>query len=113
MIKDPNDPIYRYMHGLFSLKRRAYKEAAADFSKGASMPDLAHRSQAQVLWQARSLDLLGRRSEAVRLYKEVSHHTKIARGLRRAAVHGVLTPYSPRQTARMMPDFILGDVWQY
>lgn len=111
--RDPNDSIYRYMHGLYALKSKKFKEAAVDFAKGSSMPDLAHRAQAQRLWQARALDLLGRRSAALKIYKEVSHHRKIARTLRRAAVHGILVPYTHRKLDGLIPDFILGDVFQY
>jgi hypothetical protein len=106
---DADDPIYRHLHGLFSLMNGEHAAAAASFEAGASLPDLPHRRQASRLWQARALDLLGRRVDAGRLYASLSAE-RPTRLLHDAARKGAARAY---RRAPILPDFLYGDAYAY
>src|SRR5207244_834023 len=40
---EPEEPIYRYMHGLFALRCGAYEAAEEQLAAGAELPDFPHR----------------------------------------------------------------------
>lgn len=110
---DPEEPVYRYMHGLFALKCGDPESAADSFGAGAAMPDYHHRSSAQRLWQARCLDLLGKRGQALPLYRDLAQSGKIKPRVRRAAEQGLARPYAGKNIKTVMPDFFIGDVFRY
>lgn len=110
---DPDDPIYRHMHGVLALKCGNPGKALETLSAGAALPDNPHRRQAQRLWQARALDLLGRRAEAVSLYGAIAAETPITKPLRAAAEEGGALPYESSRLRAVVPDFIFGDVYRY
>jgi hypothetical protein len=106
---DPEDPIYRHLHGLVSLMAGEHAAAASSFEAGAALPDIPHRQHASRFWQARALDLLGRRAEASRLYAAVSAERPTAL-LHAAAQKGASRAYRP---APILPDFLYGDAYVY
>ena len=106
---DPEDPIYRHLHGLVSMMAGEHAAAAASFEAGAALPDIPHRRQASRFWQARALDLMGRRAEASRLYAAVAAEKPTA-PLRAAAEKGASRAYRP---APILPDFLYGDAYVY
>ena len=63
---DPEEPVHRFMQGVFELKAGESAAAAEAFAAGAAMPDLPHRRQAQRLWRERALGPRGGRVPAVR-----------------------------------------------
>lgn len=84
----PEDPSYRFMFGLMALKEGDVARAADSFAAGASLPDIEHRRAAQRLWQARALDVMGRRGEAVSAYR-LAYSGARDRALAQAAGRGV------------------------
>ncbi|MBI3552165.1 MAG: hypothetical protein HY077_06580 [Elusimicrobia bacterium] len=106
---DGDDPIYRHMRGLMALKTGELKTALESFEAGAALPDIPHRRHAQKYWQARTLDLLDRRAEAERLYGAVEKEKPYGPLLDAARKR----LKSPRAAAKVMPDFIYGDVYAY
>ncbi|MBI5210496.1 MAG: hypothetical protein HY927_11050 [Elusimicrobia bacterium] len=110
---DPEEPVYRYLFGFFALRAGHVESALESFAAGAAMTDIPHRTAAQRLWQARCLDLLGRRDEAVGLYGDLAKRDDLCRGLRQAAVGGMVRPYGRRSLDKVSPDFLYGDVLSY
>jgi hypothetical protein len=106
---DGEDPIYRHMRGLMALMTGERKTAAEHFEAGAALPDIDHRRQAQRLWQARSLDLLGKRTDAIRIYEDVSKKAPDGPLLKAAQKGAAKAAKSPK----VLPDFIYGDVYAY
>lgn len=105
--RHPEDPAYRFMHGLMSLAAGEARAAEGSFAAGAELPDLLYRCDAQRLWRGRALDAQGRRAEAQALYRSVAASAAYA-PLRAAAQRGLdarwrLTPGS------VSPDFYHGD----
>lgn len=112
-ILDPQEPIYRYLHGIVALTREHYPEALESFSAGACLPDFSHRSMAQRLWQARALDLLNERPKATAIYKDLAENTNIKPTIRKAADKGLAVPYARESLASIQPDFFHFDVYRY
>ncbi len=110
---DPTDPIYRYLRGFFCLRAGDARAAAEHFERGMGEPDLPHRSRAQRLWLARSLDSLGRRSDALKHYAAVAAAEGTGRPLGVAADRGSRVAYRPEQAKDVQPDFLFGDVYAY
>ncbi|MBI5623322.1 MAG: hypothetical protein HY924_06050 [Elusimicrobia bacterium] len=110
---DPEEPVYRYLHGFFAMKAGLYETAVEDFAAGSAMKDIPQRQSAQKLWHARALDLLERRPEAVERYSELCRASDLWPVLRRAALHGVSRSFTKRSLARCSPDFFYGDVFPY
>ena len=110
---DPHDPIYRYMRGFFCLRAGDARAAAEHFESGIQEPDLPHRTRAQRLWLARSLDALGRRDEALRHYAAVSAAEGAGRPLGAAAERGARAPYRLELAREVLPDLLFGDVYAY
>jgi hypothetical protein len=108
---DAEDPIYRHMAGLLALKTGDFKAAEGNFAAGAEMPDIPHRRQAARFWRARTLDLLGRRTEAVKLYESIAAQEPY-KPLLAAAEKGKNRPYRP-SSSPVLPDFIYGDAYAY
>lgn len=106
---DGDDPIYRHLHGLTALMAGEPAAAAENFEAGAALPDLPHRRQASRLWQARALDLLGRRAEAARLCSAVAAERPTA-PLLAAAEKGAARAY---RGGPVLPDFLYGDAYAY
>jgi hypothetical protein len=106
---DPEDPMYRHLHGLMSLMAGDAKAAHDSFDAGASLPDIAHRRQASRLWQARALDAQGRRADALKLYASVVGERPTA-PLRAAAEKNASRPY---RSGPIMPDFLYADAYAY
>ncbi len=106
---DEEDPIYRHMRGLTSLMVGELETARESFEAGAALPDIPHRQQAARLWQARTLDLQGRRREASSLYASVQSESPGV-ALLKAARKGSASAYRKR---RILPDFIYGDAYVY
>ena len=105
--KHPDDPAYRFMHGLLALAQGDAKRAADSFAAGEAMPDLLYRSEAQKLWRARALDMLGKRAEAQALYRQVSAAAQHP-SLRGAAARGVDARWKLGPDG-VQPDFYHGD----
>ncbi|MBI5881958.1 MAG: hypothetical protein HZB91_02505 [Elusimicrobia bacterium] len=110
---DPHEPVYRYLLGFFALNAGHLETALKNFESGASMPDIPQRVAAQKLWQARTLDILGRRDEAVQVYEDLARTPGLWQVLRRAAVKGVSRRYTRRSLSKCSPDFFYGDVYPY
>jgi hypothetical protein len=110
---DPEEPVYRYLLGFFAMKTGLFETAAQSFEAGAAMRDIPQRIAAQKLWQARALDLMGRRDSAVRLYGDLCATQGLWPVLRRAAQRGSSRRYSRRSLERCMPDFFYGDIFPY
>lgn len=110
---DQEEPIYRYMFGIFALKVGAMDEALQNLERGSGLPDIIHRSLAQRLWQARALDLLGRRSEAMAIYKEIIGKNPSSVRLKKAAEKGLCRAYKKKALTNITPDFLYGDVYRY
>lgn len=108
--RDPEDPAYRLMSGLFLLQCADWKGAADSFEAGAALPDLPHRSASQRYWRGRALDVLGRRAEAVALYAEAAR-TATFKPLVAAAQRGTRRRLAPSR--RMMPDVFHADAHAY
>ncbi len=106
---DPEDPAFRLMHGLFLLKSNEHAAAADAFEAGAALPDLPHRSASQRYWRARAFDALGRRGEAIALYREAARLASFA-PLKKAAESGV---HRARKTGRIIPDLAHADAHAY
>lgn len=105
--KHPDDPAYRFMHGLLSLAQGDARRAADSFAAGAAMPDLLYRCEAQRLWRARALDVQGKRAEAQALYRQVAG-SAMHPALRGAAERGVDSRWKLSEGA-VEPDFYHGD----
>ncbi|MBI4677872.1 MAG: hypothetical protein HY748_09850 [Elusimicrobia bacterium] len=110
---DPDEPVYRYLLGFFALKAGHLETALESFEAGTAMTDIPQRQCAQRLWQARTLDLLGRREEAVPIYGELSVTDGLWQVLRRAALKGATRAFTRRALDRCCPDFFYGDVYPY
>lgn len=108
---DAQDPIYRQLRGLMALKTGDLETAEENFAAGAELPDIAHRRQAQRFWRARTLDLLGRRGEAVKLYESVAADRPV-KPLLEAAQKGS-RQYCRAEGLTVLPDFIYGDAYLY
>jgi hypothetical protein len=106
---DAEDPLYRHLHGLLSLMAGDHAGAHSSFEAGAALPDIPHRRHAQLLWQARAADLLGRRPDASRLYAAVAAERPTA-PLLAAAQKGLSRPY---RAAKILPDFLYADAYVY
>jgi tetratricopeptide (TPR) repeat protein len=107
--QDPGEPIYRHMRGLTALKLGELEEARASFEAGAALPDISHRRLAQKFWQARALDLLGRRGQAQALYGAVAAEKPVG-ALAAAAEKGA---HAACRSVKVLPDFIYGDAYVY
>ena len=66
-----DEPPYHYIIGILYLKNREFETALQTFQelrKNVTFPPVKH--SLLFLWEGRALDLLGRREEAVRVYRE-------------------------------------------
>ena len=109
---DPEDPIYRQLYGQMALKVGETETALESFEIGAHLPDMRHRTHVQRLWQARSLDLLGRRPQATTIYESLTRQNPVP-PLHRAARKGMASAYQAAAIKDVMPDFFYGDVYAY
>ena len=107
---DPEDPAYRMMNGLLLMQCRDWRGASDSFEAGAALPDLPHRSSSQRYWRGRALDVRGKRSEAVALYRETERSAAF-KPLVKAAQKGLHRPQKPNR--RMMLDMFHADVHAY
>ena len=104
----PDEPIFDRMAGLLLLKQYRFEDALPHLQKNADANYRDTRMKAEsLLWLARCNDLLGRRDQAVRLYRESLglNDPEISR----AAERGVKTPYGRKQISKMDVEFIIGN----
>ncbi len=107
----PAEPYFRLLRGFLRLRLGLLREAADDFEAGAELPDIPHRRRVNRLWRARAFDAMGRRDEALSLYKAAAEGP--ADGAGRAARLGLVRSYEPAEALSVLPDFNLGDTYSY
>lgn len=111
--KDKEEPIYFMLLGQLYIKVRKYKEAIDAFDKALAMPDIAHRIGISKLWKARANDVLGNRSDALKLYKEIIDSHGIGANLKKSAMKGLKHPYREQQIKKNDIDFVFSDNTAY
>ena len=113
MALDPAEPVYAHVLGLVLLRSGRPAEARALFARAVAVPQTFHRESLGRLWLARSLDLLGRRAEALTEYRRVLRMTPLNDQVREAAGDGLSAPYTPAEARDIMLDFVSGDCYGY
>lgn len=107
---EPRQSVY---HALLALLALTDGDAAAALSKLDQAIQLGHEDEARVaafhLWRARALDLLGRRSDALRDYRRVLG-LRADRAVDVAARRGLSRTYSSQRARRLHIDMALADV---
>jgi hypothetical protein len=110
---DPGEPVYAQVLGLVCLRAGRPAEAEALFTRALARPQSFHRRSLGHLWRARSLDLQGRRAEALADYRRALAVTPLNPQLREAAEDGLREPYSAAAARTVMLDFGSGDSYGY
>ncbi len=111
--KDGKEPIYLMLQGQLSMKLHKYREALEAFDRAIPLPDIPHRTAVSMLWKARTLDILGRREEALHVYRDIDALSGIGANLRKAAIKGLRRPYSAAKIKKHDIDFVFSDNTEY
>ncbi len=107
--EDQTEPIYFMLKGQLYLKTSMYDKALDAFEKALTMPDIPHRIAVNLLWKARTLDILGNRQEALSLYEKVLNTGGAGTNLKKAANKGKRTMFKPSKVKQHDIDFIFSD----
>lgn len=111
--KDGQEPIYLMLQGQLCVKVRKFQEALQAFDKAIPMPDIPHRTAVSMLWKARTLDILGRREDALQVYRGITAMSGIGANLRKAALKGLKRQYRTARIKNHDIDFVFSDNTEY
>lgn len=91
-----DEPGYRYLRALVRILASEYGTAVEEIRylrRNAQFPPV--KSSALILWEARSLDLADRRSEAKVVYRELLRVPGLVPNIKKAAKQGLRSAYKP------------------
>jgi tetratricopeptide (TPR) repeat protein len=103
------DPGYEVLLGILCLLDGQDERALETFRRvrgGSPFPPV--KAQALALWEARALDLLGRRAEARECYRELLAEPALARDLGAAARRSLRRPFRRSRLPRTLEYYLLG-----
>jgi len=104
----PDEPIFDRCAGLLLLKQKRFEDALGHLQKNADYEYRDARMKAEsLLWLARCYDLLGRREQAVQLYRESIEQKDPE--ISRAAEQGVEAPYKRKKLSALDVELIIGN----
>ncbi len=116
-LKDQSEPIYFMLRGQLYLRVNRFNEALGAFDTALSistaMPDIPHRIAVNMLWKARTCDILGRRVDALRSYSKVISMDGVGSNLEKAAREGLKHAYSSSRIRKHDLDFVFSDNTEY
>lgn len=93
-----DEPGYRYLHALLQILAGRYEAALEEIGSLKRNAQFAPvKSSALILWEARTLDLLGKRAEARATYRQLLRVPGLVPNLRDAGRHGLRSPYHASQ----------------
>ncbi len=111
--KDEAEPIYFMLKGQMYVKVRRYSDAIVAFDKALALPDIPHRTGVSMLWKARVQDILGKRDDALSLYRSIVSMGGIGANLTKAARKGLGRRYSESRIKNHDVDFVFSDNTAY
>ena len=104
----PDEPIFDRVAGLFLLKMHRFEDALAHLQKNADYSYRDSRMKAEsLLWLARCKDLLGRREQAIQIYRQALDQND--KEISCSAQRGVCKPYRKIQLLMMDVEPIIGN----
>lgn len=90
------------------LKLSRYSEALRALERAAKISSSDYTQSLIALLEGRTLDLLGRRKEALKKYRTVKG--SFSKDMRRAKESGIFAPYLDAERKKMVPDYPNGDL---
>lgn len=115
--KDREEPIYFMLKGQLYLKTGKYRDALEAFDTAlavsTAMPDLPHRIAVNLLWKARTCDILDRRGESLNYYSRIASMSGVGANLKKAAGKGLNRAYRASRIKKHDIDFVFSDNTEY
>ncbi|MFA6450365.1 MAG: C45 family autoproteolytic acyltransferase/hydrolase [bacterium] len=104
----PDEPIFDRMAGLFLLKLGRFEDALAHLSRNSAYEYRDSRMKAEsLLWLARGNDLIGRRDQAIQLYRKAIEQND--KEISCSAERGLRKPYKKNSLLMMDLEPIIGN----